>query len=344
MRTRKVTVKDVAEKAGVSPSTVSRVISDSPRISQKTKDRVLECMDELGYFPNANARSLASKKTGTIGVIVPTTSQDYFLNPFFSEALRGIVRGASKEDYDILLSTNTEKGEELKNIEKFIRGSKVDGILLMSSKVNDESIDYLKSIDFPFSLIGSSESDDISINQVDNDNFRAAYELTDHIIKRGSKTLSMIAGDKNLVVSKERLDGYKKAVRDNGLEVDEDLIFYGSFDENIGYESAEEIMKRNKKSDGLIVTDDLMAYGAVRFFNENNIVIPENIAIGSFNNSTLVKYSSTPLTSVDINAKELGSKAMELLIEAIDKDVRGKKVLVPHRIFKRKSTLGEIKK
>jgi len=130
----KVTVNDVAELAGVSPSTVSRVISNNPKISQETRDKVQKCMEELGYYPNAIARSLARSMTGTIGVIMPTRKEDLFLNPFFPEALRGIVKGASAEGYDLLLSTNTEKSGELTVIKNFIRGSKVDGIILMSSK------------------------------------------------------------------------------------------------------------------------------------------------------------------------------------------------------------------
>src|SRR5690625_3510755 len=143
-RNKQVTADDVAKLAGVSPSTVSRVISNNPRISEATRKKVLKCMDELGYYPNANARSLALKKTGTIGIIIPTTSEDYFSNPFFTESIRGIIKGASNSGYDLLLSTNTEKGEELKTIQKFIKGSKVDGVILMTNKVNDECIKYLQ--------------------------------------------------------------------------------------------------------------------------------------------------------------------------------------------------------
>src|SRR5699024_7337023 len=104
-----ITAEDVAKLAGVSPSTVSRVISNNPKISEATRVKVLKAMKKLSYYPNANARSLAIQKTGTVGIIIPTTSEDYFSNPFFSESLRGIIRGASNSDYDLLISTNTEK-------------------------------------------------------------------------------------------------------------------------------------------------------------------------------------------------------------------------------------------
>lgn len=335
---KQVTANDVAKMAGVSPSTVSRVISNNPRISEPTRRKVLKCMEELGYYPNANARSLAIKKTGTVGIIIPTTSEDYFSNPFFAESLRGIIRGASKSGYDLLLSTNTEKGEELKITKKFVRGSKVDGIILMTSKVDDECIEYLKNIDFPFSIIGST--DDEEINQVDNDNALAAYELTKHLIEIGRKRIAMIVGDINLVVSKKRIKGYKKALSEANIDFDENLLFSGSFDEKTGYDYGVKISKINPLPDGLIVADDLVAFGAVKAFEDLEINIPKDIAVASFNNSVLAKHSNIPLTSVDINAFELGREAMNLLVDAIEDEVRGEKITIPYNIYKRESTEG----
>lgn len=335
---KQVTANDVAKMAGVSPSTVSRVISNNPRISEPTRRKVLKCMEELGYYPNANARSLAIKKTGTVGIIIPTTSEDYFSNPFFAESLRGIIRGASKSGYDLLLSTNTEKGEELKITKKFVRGSKVDGIILMTSKVDDECIEYLKNIDFPFSIIGST--DDEKINQVDNDNALAAYELTKHLIEIGRKRIAMIVGDINLVVSKKRIKGYKKALSEANIDFDENLLFSGSFDEKTGYDYGVKISKINPLPDGLIVADDLVAFGAVKAFEDLEINIPKDIAVASFNNSVLAKHSNIPLTSVDINAFELGREAMNLLVDAIEDEVRGEKITIPYNIYKRASTKG----
>ncbi|MBS4535515.1 LacI family DNA-binding transcriptional regulator [Clostridium sp. D2Q-14] len=335
---KQVTANDVAKLAGVSSSTVSRVISDSPRISKATKMRVLKCMDELGYYPNANARSLAIKKTGTIGIIIPTTSEDYFSNPFFTESLRGIIKGASNSGYDLLVSTNTEKDEELKIIQKFIKGSKVDGIILMTSKVDDECIKYLKDIDFPFSLIGSTNNGDKETNQVDNDNYQAAYELTKHIINNGRKRISMIVGDVDLIVSKERVKGYKNALIESNISFNEDLLFSGSFDEKTGYDYANQISKIKPLPDGLIVADDLVAFGAVKAFQNIGINIPNDIEVASFNNSVFAKHSNIPLTSVDINAIELGKEAMNLLVEAIKNGVRGERLLIPYTIYKREST------
>ncbi|WP_353893937.1 LacI family DNA-binding transcriptional regulator [Proteinivorax hydrogeniformans] len=340
MNKKVVTINDVAKKAGVSPSTVSRVISKNPKISAPTREKVLRHMEEMGYHPNAIARSLASKKSGAIGVIMPTTSQDLFLNPFFPEALRGIVRGASNSGYDLLLSTNSDKDEEIEVIKHFILGSKVDGIILMSSKVNDECVNYLSSLDFPFSLIGSPDGLEGQINHVDNDNFMAAYEVTTYLSMKGKKKIAMIVGDEKLIVTKKRVEGYKRALLESNINFDENLLYTGSFDEQTGYEYGSIIAEMEDKPDAVIVADDLVAYGAVKVFESLDVSIPEDIAVASFNNSILSRYAATPITSVDINAVKLGEESMKLVVQAMEKEVRGQKIITPYTIHKRKSTEG----
>lgn len=337
-RKNQLTLSDVAKKAGVSPSTVSRVISNSPRISLATKEKVEKYMEELGYYPNAIARSLAKNKTGNIGVIMPTRAEDIFLNPFFPEALRGIVKSAANSGYDILLSTNTELEDELNSIKNFIRGSKVDGIVLMSSKIDDASMDYLSSVDFPFSLIGSPYKDDSKINHVDNDNFMAAYELTMYLALTGKKNIAMIAADPNLMVTKKRIEGYKKAIQENNLDFNESQLFIGSFDEETGYKYGRELLNITPRPDAVIITDDLVAFGAIQVLEGLNISIPEDIAIASFNNSLLSRYSQTPFTSVDVNAHDLGLESINLLVEAIEKGITNRKKIIPYKIHKRRST------
>ncbi len=333
-----VTIKDVAQKAGVSPSTVSRVISKNPRISKETSDKINAIMEEMGYYPNAIARSLANNRTGTIGVIMPTTSEEIFLNPFFPEALRGIAKAAAKANYDLLLSTNSEKDEELKVIQNLIRGSKIDGIILMSSKIDDENIDYLCSIEFPFSLIGTPNKHISQTNHVDNDNFQATYELTMHMISAGRKKIAMIAGDERLTVTKNRVNGYKRALKESGLKFSKDLLFIGSFDEKTGTQYGGIIGELKDRPDAVIATDDLVAMGTLRAFRTLGINVPEDIALASFNNSMLSKYSEISLTSVDINSATLGKEAMELVVNAIENGVKGNKVITPYTIYKRRST------
>lgn len=338
MKNSSKTLADVAKLAGVSPSTVSRVIANNPKISQKTKEKVLKCMEEIGYYPNAIAQSLANNKTGNIGIIMPHTEDEIFLNPFFPEALRGIVKETSKTDYDLLLSTNAKTGEELGIIKKLIRGSKVDGIILMSSKEEDECINYLKEIEFPFVLIGSPYEMEEEINHVDNDNEQAAYELTRYIIEKGRRNLAFIGGDEKLVVTKKRIEGYKRALKDMDIDFKEELLLIGSFNEKTGFKYGDKIADMEDMPDGLIVTDDLVAFGVLKVFDRFGIRVPEDIALGSFNNSILSKHSPIPFTSVEVNAFELGKRSIDLLIKVIEEDIRGELITVPYKIMKREST------
>ena len=152
---QRVTIKDVAREAGVSPSTVSRVISNNPRISRKTTENVLLHMKRLGYHPNAIARNLARNSSRTIGLIMPDRPGEALLNPFFPEALRGIIKAATKASYDILLSSTPPGSDDFRTVRELVSTAKVDGILLMTSKIENKSIEYLREMEFPFSVIGS---------------------------------------------------------------------------------------------------------------------------------------------------------------------------------------------
>ncbi|MEJ6952617.1 LacI family DNA-binding transcriptional regulator, partial [Natronospora cellulosivora (SeqCode)] len=179
---KNVTIKDVAKKAGVSPSTVSRVLSDSNRISPKTKEKVRRVMKEIGYHQNAIARSLVTQKTNSIALVMARPTQEAFANPFFSMVIQGISKIAQKKHYSLVLSSNSDYIEEQEETLKLIRNRKVDGVILMASRNNDNLIKELLDLAFPFVLIGRSpEYDRIPI--VNNDNIKAAYDMTSYLIK-----------------------------------------------------------------------------------------------------------------------------------------------------------------
>ncbi|MBC7087421.1 MAG: LacI family DNA-binding transcriptional regulator [Tissierellales bacterium] len=334
---KRTTIKDVAKMANVSPSTVSRVISNSPRISEETAKRVKLCMKELGYYPNAIARSLASSVSNTIGLIMPVRPGETLLNPFFQEALRGIVRGATTFSYDVLLSTFQGDEDEIESMKKLISASKIDGVILMTSRVNDKAIAYLTEINFPFCVIGSPLDEGQTFNHVDNDNITASYELTKHLIQQGKKKISIIAGDKNMIATVHRIKGYEKALIEAKYEIDENLIYIGDFDEKTGYIYAKYLFDNKINPDAILATDDLVAFGVVRYLLENNIEIPNEVAVASFNNSILSRQFQIPITSVDIHADTLGEEAVKILLENIEGG-NIKKTIVPHTIHIRKSS------
>lgn len=334
----KPTVKDVALRAGVSPSTVSRVLSNHPKISQATKDRVWREMEAIGYQPNAIARSLARSQTNIIGVIIPSRGSDALLNPFFPEALRGIVKGASEHGYDVLLSTGRKGSDEMAIVKNFIGSGKVDGLILMTSRDKDPVLQYLTKTSFPFVVIGSAN--DLKVNHVDNDNVGAAYQLTKHLIDGGKRNIFFASGPMGFAVSRDRLKGYRKALEEAGLPYKEDHILTGNFDEESGMRIADLIFTNNDQPDGVITTDDVIAFGLSRALTSYGYKVPEDIALASFNNSVLSRYSDCQLTTVDINAYKLGKGSAELAVKAIEEDLRDGNVTVDHELILRKSTLG----
>lgn len=334
----RITIKDVAKEAGVSPSTVSRVISNNPRISRKTTEKVLTHMTRLGYQPNAIARNLAKNSSRTIGLIMPDRPGEALLNPFFPEALRGIIKAATQASYDILLSSTPPGTDDYNTVRELVSTAKVDGVLLMTSKVENKSIQYLREMEFPFSVIGSPYEESDDSNHVDNDNEMASYELTTYLVKKGCKRLALITGGRFLTVTEERIKGFKRALKESGLREEEGVIFVGEFSEETGNKYAREIIQSGRKYDAVVATDDVVAYGVVSAFVEGGLKVPEDIMVAGFNNSLLSRQCTIPITSVEIHADQLGAHAVDVILENIHKGEPQKKRKVPHTIYKRKST------
>ncbi|TDT63380.1 LacI family DNA-binding transcriptional regulator [Fonticella tunisiensis] len=336
-----VTIKEVAERAGVSPSTVSRVISDSPRISDETKQKVRRAMEELGYHPNAIARSLVNRATNTIGIVMPRSAEDVFLNPFFPEALRGIAKCTHDEGFCVLLTTGNSDDEQIESLLSVVRGGRVDGVILMYSKLDDPILEMLTEMNIPFSMIGRPTISE-DINFVDNDNVNAAYEAANYLISMGHRRIGLINGSLNLVVSIDRYEGYKRALAKNKIELDESIIMSSEFVQEGGYESMKKMLSVENPPSAVLVTDDLIAFGAIRAARDMKVKIPDEMSIISFNNIPLADFATPPLTSVDINAYSLGYKAAKLVID----DIKGKKhkpscYIVETRIVFRDSVISK---
>ncbi|SEF79132.1 transcriptional regulator, LacI family [Caloramator fervidus] len=333
-----VTIKDVAEKAGVSPSTVSRVIADSPRISEKTKQKVRKAMEELGYHPNAIAQSLVNRTTKTIGIVMPQSAERVFLNPFFPEALRGITKYAHEKEYCILLTTGNTEKEQLESLKSIVYGGRVDGLILMYSRVNDVILNEIIKLDIPFSMIGRPFNGE-EINYVDNDNIKAAYEATKFLINMGHKRIGLINGSLNLVVSLDRFEGYKRALLENNIDIDETLLTSSDFVQQGGYDCMKMLLSSKNLPEAVLVTDDLMAFGAIRAIKEAGYRVPDDISILSFNNIPLCEHATPPLSSVDINAYKLGFEAARIVIDEIRGKDKKQAVIVETKLISRESVI-----
>lgn len=330
----KVTIKEVAKEANVSTSTVSRVISDSPQISEKTKGKVREVIKKLNYKPNAIARSLANKKTRIIGVVLPSEAQDLLFNPFFLKAMQGMSSYAKKKRYYITYAFSDEEEEEVNYIKDFITSNLIAGVCLLRVRTDDRSIEYLKKTNFPFVVIGRPEKTE-NMLWVDNDNFKATYNLMDKLIKKGHKDIAFLGAKQELTVTKDRLKGYKVACEMNGIAwSSENIIMKNEFNEDEGFRGGIELFSRSAPT-AVLVQDDLLAFGLLKALKDKGI---DNVSVVAFNNTPLAEFQDPPLASVDINASELGYYAAKVLIEYLENNnVKDNHYIVDSKLIERES-------
>ncbi|WP_102691800.1 LacI family DNA-binding transcriptional regulator [Rummeliibacillus pycnus] len=314
-----VTIIDVAREANVSPSTVSRVISDSPRISEKTKRKVRQVMDRLNYHPNFQARNLAAKRTRTIGVIMSHSTSLAFQNPFFPEVIRGICTSAHANQYGMYLSTGGNEKEIYQEVKSMVQSKKVDGIILLYSKVNDPTLTFLKEVDFPFTMVGRPYQYEEEITYIDNDNRKIAYELVKYLVQLGHQHIAFVGGNLDYVVSLDRLEGYKSAHIDLNLTYKEEYIIHTQNQSPNDFDSIRTLIHLDVPPTALIAHDDSVAYEIIRHLEELSIRVPDDLSIVSFNNHALSAFVKPPLTTVDISIFQLGLEAANYLFEKMNR-------------------------
>lgn len=333
-----VTLNDIARLANVSPSTVSRVIADNPRISMETREKVHKIMAEHNYHPNIIARSLASKSTNIIGVIIPETTEKAFQHPFYPEILRGITSIAHKHDYHILISSAADVKEEEHIINKFVKGRITEGLILMTSRMNDPTAMELTKMNFPFVVVGRPVMDE-KINWVDNDNVSVSYELTKHFLQQDIKKIAFLGVSPEYIVTLDRLQGYKMALKDFGIPYDENLVVEGRFIDDTGYDLMKTLFDKGIRPEGVIACDDLLAFGAIKLIKECGLKVPKDIAVAGYNNVPMADFMSPSLTSVEVKAYSLGTSAFELLMNNLKNSIRNyNRTIVPAQIVYRNST------
>ena len=305
-----VTIKDVAKAAGVSPSTVTRVIQNKSTISDETKKRVRKAMKELNYHPNLNARSLVSSYTQVIGLVLPDDSDVFYQNPFFPSVLRGIAQVASENHYAIQIATGKDEKERLNAISQMVYGKRVDGLIFLYAQQNDPLVQLVVDEQFPFLILGKSLSPFIPL--VDNDNIQAGFDATEYFIKKGCSRIAFIGGTKKLFVTQDRLTGYEQALQEHNLPLDNHRTFFADeFLEEKGYNFSKQLFKYDPQTDAIITTDSLLAEGVCSYLNEHQLDVPV-LSFDSVNpRLNLAAY-------VDINSLALGRTSFETILQIIN--------------------------
>ena len=329
-----VTIKDVAKLAGVSISTVSRVINDSKPVTDEVKQRVLDVIKETGYVPNPLARSLVTKKSKLIGVIVPEVS-DSFVN----EILNGIEAVAKMYDYDILLvNTYSDKQQEIDSI-RLLKTKQVEGIVMVSWILDEDHVNYMKESRIPAVYI-SKTARDYDIYTVSTSNENATYDMTKYLIENNHKEIALIMTSKEeTILEAERRTGYERALRDNNIEVRDELIKHGNTDYEGGYNSMKELLDDKIIPSAVFVTGDEAA-GAINAIFDAGYNVPQDISVVGFNDTKLAKIYRPKLTTVFQPLFDMGAVSIRALIKLINGEpVEEKKIELPYQIMERESVI-----
>ncbi len=333
-----VTIKDVAALAGVSPSTVSRTCKNNPSISEETKERVRKAMAELGYEPNFQASNLASQNSRTIGIILPASAKEVYENSFYLEAIQGISHYCNGRQYMTTIVTGQDETEILNAVRSMSRSGKVDGFIILYSKKEDPVIDYLFNEGLLYILIGKATQYTNQTIYIDNDNLLAGREAAEYLYQLGHRRIAYLGSDSSLMFSADRKAGYQLALASHQLPVrPEYCVEVKNVSEN-NEEAIRGLLMQKDRPTAILVSDDILAVSLERVCLENHLAIPEDLSIISFNNSLFARLTSPQLTSIDIEAGQLGSEAASQIINHIENpNLLATKIIVPHHLIERDS-------
>jgi LacI family transcriptional regulator len=329
-----VTIYDVAREANVSMATVSRVVNGNPNVKPVTRKKVLDVIERLGYRPNAVARGLASKKTTTVGVIIPDIS-----SMFFAELARGIEDIATMYKYNIILSSSDQNKDKELHLLNTMLGKQVDGIVFMGGDITSEHVDEFEKSPVPIVLAGSIEETG-KIPSVNIDYEQSTYDSVIEFIEKGHKNIAFVTGPLHEPINgKQKLKGYKRALEQSGIAYREELVVEGDYTYDSGIEAFEKLLENEVRATAIFAGTDEMALGVVHGAEDRGFHIPNDFEVISADNTRLTLMVRPQLTTVVQPLYDIGAVAMRLLTKYMNKEnVEEHIVVLPHRIEHRQST------
>jgi LacI family transcriptional regulator len=328
-----VTIYDVAREANVSMATVSRVVNGNPNVKPTTRKKVLATIERLGYRPNAVARGLASKKTTTVGAIIPDIS-----SIFFAELARGIEDIATMYKYNIILSNSDQnKDKELQLINTMLE-KQVDGIIFMGGNISDEHVHEFTSASIPVVLAATLDGSD-TIPSVNIDYEAAGYEAAKYLIDKGNKKVAFISGKEEYTINQLKYKGYLRALEEASITPNDDFIVHGEYTYESGIKAVSKFMNLSNKPTAIFAASDQIALGAIHGAQDLGFKVPEDVEVFGFDNTKLAYMVRPTLSTVVQPMYDIGAVAMRLLTKYMNKEeVEEKKVVLPHRLIERNST------
>ncbi|MEH0156781.1 LacI family DNA-binding transcriptional regulator [Limibacter armeniacum] len=317
MKKGQLTMQDIADKLGISKSTVSRALKDHPDISEKTKKAVMQLANELDFQPNSLALSLRHNRSNIIGVIVPE-----IVHHFFANVISGIQAVAYREGYNVMICLSNEDFDQEVKDAFALQTSRVDGILMSISKETTD-FEHLKKIHRKGTPIVFFDRacDEMDVSKVISDDFGGAFSATQHLIEQGCKQVVHLAGPATLALSKSRKDGYLAALKENGIAPDDNLIVEcpaGTMED--GEDKVNQLLASGLKIDGIFANNDIAAIGAMKAAKKHGLRIPEDIAVVGFSDWQIASIVDPALSSVAQPGYEMGRIAAEKLLKEINAD------------------------
>ncbi len=316
MKSKAPTLKDIAQQLGISISTVSRALRGMPEVNPETREAVLKLSKEVDYEPNMLATSLLKRQSNLIGVVVP--NMDYF----FSTAVKGMDEAALEAGYTVVVCQSNESyGREVANVQRLLQ-SHVDGFIVSLSS-ETQNTDHFKRIvkkNIPL-VFFDRDCSDIDATKVLLDNYAGAFQAVSHLLERGYRRIAYLGGRTNLSISNTREQGYRDAITQFGLTVDDSINIHGDFDRDYAYQTVKELLSKSEnKPDAFFAVSDRLAIGAFQAIKDLVLQMPEAIGLIGFNDEPIMSLLTPSVSSVAQPAFEMGKMAARLLIEQLNSD------------------------
>ena len=335
---RSLTLESVAAEAGVSRATVSRVVNGGHRVSPGTQRIVERAIQRLGYRPNRAARALATRRTDSVGLVIPEPTQHVFADPFFPRLVRGINDVLAGDDLQLVLLTPAKSaGEE--RLARYLTGGHLDGVLLVSLHGQDPLPALLLQHGVPV-VVGGRPPDGVPVSFVDVDNVGGAHSAVGHLLDGGRRRIATLTGPLDMAPSADRLDGYRSALAGAGIVADPSLEASGEFDQEVARNRTRELLDRHPDIDAIFAASDPMAAGALQALRLTGRRVPEDVAVVSFDDSSFAASSDPPLTSVRQPIEEMGREMSRLLTRMVtSRDRVARRVILATELVVRASSV-----
>jgi LacI family transcriptional regulator len=329
-------LEDIARLAGVSRSTVSRVVNEDPNVGDATRERVLQIIQQANYHPNLAARGLAAGRTRILGIVIPRGVSDLFSDPYFPLLIQGISATCNSSDYSVMLWL-ADPEYERRMIRKILYSGLIDGVIVASALMEDSMVEALAEGGLPFILVGRHPAGG-PVSYVDIDNLSSARDMTLHLLRRGYRRVATITGPRTMAPGVDRLEGYLAALRQRGLTPDPQLMAEGDFTEAGGEAAMRQLLPQ--KPDAVFAASDMMAVGAIRALHAAGLSVPEDVAVAGFDDMPFAARATPPLTTVRQPVHRMGVVVAETLIDMIehpDPAPAPRRIVLPTEIVIRES-------